>query len=269
MGTHPICASPRLLYLDFEGTGTDPLNDRIVEMAFASADGAWVARINPGIPIPPETTAIHGIGDADVADAPTFQSLAGKVQLLVEGRVLVGYNNRRYDTLLLDAELRRAGERGLPRDSDGRFAVLEIDLYQLWHRHEARTLTGAAKRFAGVDLGEDAHSADADTRVLAGVLGGMVHAFGLAPDVESLCRLSVPDGEVDRDGKFRRREDGVVVFNFGQKRGTPVHEEDGLLRWMLPRDFSAETKAFARTFLDEIEEAWRREGEELESELPF
>lgn len=269
MSAELIYAHPRLLFLDFEGTGTDPQNDRIVEAAFHRAvNETWVTRVNPECPIPAEATAVHGIRDEDVRDAPTFRELASRIQAMVTGAVLVGYNLRRYDTLLLDAELRRAGQPGLARDEDGRLQVPEIDLFQLWQRHEPRTLTGAAKRFAGVELGDDAHTAEADTVVLLPVLEGMITAFGIAPEVDALCRLSVPDGEVDRDGKFRRRDDGVVVFNFGQKRGTPVMEEEGLLRWMLARDFSAESKAYARAFLAEIEEAWRREEEE-EVELPF
>src|SRR5690606_15729725 len=128
----------------------------------------------------------------------------------------------------------------------------EIDLYALWQRCEPRTLAGATKRFAGMDL-EQAHSARADTEILPRVLEGMAEAFGLdVSDISGLAALSVPEGEVDRDGKFLRRPDGTVVFNFGQSRGRPVTSDPGLLDWMLRRDFSPETKAFARLFLGQI-----------------
>jgi hypothetical protein len=169
---------------------------------------------------------------------------------MVEGAVLCGYNIRRFDTLLLDAELRRAGKRGLPRDDNGKIATPEVDLYQLWVRHEARTLAGAAARFAGVTMGDEAHSASADTDVLPHMLEGMCQAFGLDPNnLDALARLSVPDGCVDRDGKFTRREDGVVVFNFGQSKGQPVASNRSFLTWMLGKDFSEETKSYARAFL--------------------
>lgn len=242
-----------LLFLDIEGTGLNPSEDRIVELCLFPAGGELrVRRINPGIPIPPESTAVHGITDQDVKDAPLFRQVAASVQRMVSGAALCGYSLRKYDSIMLDAELRRAGQPGLDRGPDGKFSMLEIDLYELWQRFEPRTLVGAAKRFACVDL-EDAHSADADTRVLPGVLAGMVDIFGLQDaSIEDLHTLCVPDGEVDRDRKFKRTEDGTVVFNFGNSRGNPVHSDAGLLRWILGKDFSAETKAYASQFLEEI-----------------
>lgn len=243
-----------LVFLDFEGTGTDPHSERIVEATFFRlGEEPFTTRINPGIPIPPEATAVHGITDEDVRHAPSFAMLAPRIQALIAGATLVGYNLRRYDTVILDAELRRARQPGLPRGEDGRLCIPEIDLYQIWMRSEPRTLAGAAKRFAGVELGEDAHSAEADTLVLPQVLEGMLRTFELVDiSLEDLCALCVPDGEVDRDGKFRRREDRVVIFNFSNKRGSPAHDDPGLLHWMLGKDFSAETKALARALLDEI-----------------
>lgn len=244
--------SRRLVWLDIEGTGVDPYRDRIVEICILSDDGRELeTRVNPGVPIPQEATAVHGITDADVADAPRFAEIAGDVQDLVGGAILGSYNGRRYDTVILDAELRRAGRPGLPRDEFGRIDVPEIDLYAIWSNLEPRNLAAAARRFAGVEL-VDAHSASADTRVLPDVLRGICFEFALdADDLDELVRLSIRDGSVDRDGKFLV-ENGVVVFNFGQKRGVPVAGEPGLLEWMLSRDFSPETKAFARLFLEQI-----------------
>ncbi len=67
-----------LVWLDFETTGIQPGIDRAVEVGLARFEGArcvdeFGARINPGIPIPAEATAIHGITDADVADAITVE----------------------------------------------------------------------------------------------------------------------------------------------------------------------------------------------------
>jgi len=245
--------TPRVVWFDLEGTGVDPHRDRIVEICMISDDGRELeTRVNPGVPIPAEASAVHGITDEDVKDAPTFAEIAGAVQELVDGAVLAGYNSRRYDVPLIDAELRRAGQPGLPRDELGRIALPEIDLFAIWSNLEPRNLASAARRFAGVEL-VDAHSASADTRVLPDVLRGICFEFALdADDLDELVRLSVRDGSVDRDGKFLVDENGVVVFNFGQKRGTPVSAEPGLLEWMLSRDFSPETKAFARLFLGQI-----------------
>lgn len=241
-----------LLFLDIEGTGLDTANDRIIELCLYPAGGEpRTRRFNPGIPIPPESTAVHGITDEDVKNEPKFSQVAASVQEIVTGSVLVGYSLRRYDSLILDAELRRAGQAGLPRDEAGRICIPELDLYELWQRHEPRTLVGASARFAGVDL-QDAHSAGADTEVLPDVLNGIITAFGLGQlSTEDLCALCVPDGEVDRDGKFKRREDGVIVFNFGQSRGQNVLDNPGLLRWIIGKDFSMETKNYAIRFLED------------------
>src|SRR5690606_17767035 len=124
----------------------------------------------------------------------------------------------------------------------------EIDLYQVWQRSEPRTLAGAVKRFLGRDL-EDAHTAAADTEVLSELLAEMIETLGVKADTGTLVALSKPPEMVDRDGKFIRREDGVICFNIGNKRGEPASSDEGFLRWMLGKDFSPETKAIAKKLL--------------------
>src|SRR5262245_3638421 len=80
---------------DCETTGTDPERDEIVSLALVllDADGNETCRfgslVRPSCPIPKEASAIHGIADADVAEAPTFTELAGQLLGLLEGRVFV------------------------------------------------------------------------------------------------------------------------------------------------------------------------------------
>lgn len=245
----------RIVYFDSETTGTDPYSDRIVELALLAYEPddevgrSFNARVNPGVPIPVGASEVHGITDADVAGLPTFDRYAAMVQEIVQDAVLVGYNCRTFDTILLDAELRRHGQPGLPRDTAGRIAVPEVDLLQLWYRHEDRKLATAARRFAGVTL-DDAHAAEADMRVLPDVLYGMCRAFGLDPyDTEKLCALSVPDGAIDRAGKFAKREDGQVVLTFGKHKDEPAVQHADFLEWMLRADFPPETKDIARVLI--------------------
>ena len=61
-----------LVFFDLETTGINISTDRIVEISYLKVypDGreeAKTMRINPGMPIPPEATAVHKITDADVA----------------------------------------------------------------------------------------------------------------------------------------------------------------------------------------------------------
>ena len=103
-----------LAVFDIESTGVVPQRDRIVELAVIriDPDGSvrrTVRRINPQIPIPAGATAVHGISDADVADAPTFADIAEKLAAFLDGCDLGGYNITGFDIPILEAEFRRAG----------------------------------------------------------------------------------------------------------------------------------------------------------------
>lgn len=231
-----------MLAFDIEATGLDPYRDRILELAVIRVeDDALVfhAFFDPECEIPADSTAVHGITGEDVAGCPTFQSCAEAVQRLVDGAVLVGFVSRRYDTLLLDAELRRAGRSGLDLAT-----VREIDLHRVWREAEPRDLGTAVKRFLDRDH-EMAHKAVPDTRVLPPLLREMARVFGYTAD--DMIRLSRPDWEVDRSGKFRRDDEtGEVLFNFGRHRGQPVRLNDEYLEWMLGASFPPDTKAAIR-----------------------
>mgnify|MGYP001133969955 CR=1 FL=1 len=103
--------------LDFESTGLDVENDRIVEAALVVMDLesgaerlAFEKRINPGVHIPAKAVEVHGITDADVVQAPAFASIAqGFAKLLGSVHLIVGHNIARFDAPLLAHELVRAG----------------------------------------------------------------------------------------------------------------------------------------------------------------
>lgn len=245
-------------YLDCETTGLDPYNDRIVEITLLrgvpgeAGREALTTLVDPGMPIPPSATETHGITDADVQSAPSFEEIADNVAGLVGGAVLVGYNSHRFDVPLIDAELRRAGRPGLARDEHGVLSVPEIDLLLLWRLFEPRDLATAARRFAGVEH-DGAHRSKADAEILFGVLGGMLDGGlpGLDGDEAKLIEATCPADEIDRDGKFKRRDDGIAVFAFGKHEGEPVARHMDYVAWMLGKDFSPETKAWCRRFQEE------------------
>jgi exodeoxyribonuclease X len=64
--------------IDIETTGLDPATDAIIEVASIELERDWRYRnpltsfVRPGRPIPPASSAIHHIIDADVAEAPTL-----------------------------------------------------------------------------------------------------------------------------------------------------------------------------------------------------
>ena len=87
--TRPIC------FFDLETTGTNISKDRIVEISILKVfennnKESYTWKVNPGIPIPKETTAIHGISDEDVANEPNFEELAPKINAMIKGCDLAG-----------------------------------------------------------------------------------------------------------------------------------------------------------------------------------
>ena len=77
-------------------TGVNVVTDRIVEIALLkiNVDGSEeekLLRINPEVPIPLESSLIHGIYDEDIADAPTFKSVAKTLAKFLEGCDLAGF----------------------------------------------------------------------------------------------------------------------------------------------------------------------------------
>lgn len=232
----------KLLAFDIEATGLDPYEDRILELAVIRVDDdalVFHAFFDPERPIPADASAIHGITQEDVTGCPTFGNCAEAIQRLVDGAVLVGFVSRRYDTLLLDAELRRSGQCGLDLAT-----VQEIDLYRVWRESEPRDLGTAVRRFLDRDH-EMAHRAVPDTAVLPPLLREMARMFGYT--AEDMIRLSRPEWEVDRSARFRLDSDtGEVMFNFGRHRGQPVRLNDEYLEWMMGADFPPDTKAAIR-----------------------
>ena len=96
-----------IVFFDLETTGVDPAKDKIVELAFVKLlpDGkreTITKRVNPGIPIPPEVTKIHGISDEDVKNCPVFKQIAHDLYEWMRGCDLGGYNSIKFDLPLLE-----------------------------------------------------------------------------------------------------------------------------------------------------------------------
>lgn len=219
-----------MIVLDTETTGVSR-TDRIIELAICGdVTASW--RFNPGMPIPAEATAVHGITDADVADCATFAELAHDVMSHIRAaKVIAGYHIK-FDLDMIQSELDRAN---LPLlDLSG---VDLIDARLLWSHFEPRTLAAAHEKFCGAPI-VNAHSAMADVRATDAVLASMVERFGLAgmtwSDISAFCD-PLPDrhswcGPTD-DLVWK---DGLVILNFGKHKGTPIHELDaGMLRWLV------------------------------------
>ena len=235
-----------LVFFDIESTGTNPYRDRIVEIAVIKVmpDGSRedvVRRINPTIPIPEGASAVHGIYDADVADAPTFDVIAHNLFNYLDNCDLAGYNIVKFDVPMLQEEFKRCG---LVLDMKERKL---IDVFNIFCRLYPRTLSAAYEFFCGGNL-EDAHSALADTDATVSVLLGPLAKHPELPrEMAGLAEFSAArDADfVDSEGRLKFSGSEVVV-NFGKNSGRRLRdlavEDPGFLRWMLRSDFSDEVK---------------------------
>jgi len=100
----------RPIFYDTETTGVKFDKDRIIEIAAYDAylDKSYVSLINPDMPIPKESTAIHNITDDMVASAPSFKQVAQEFIDFCSGDVvLIAHNNDAFDKLFLEAEFKR------------------------------------------------------------------------------------------------------------------------------------------------------------------
>ncbi|HEX9709490.1 MAG TPA: 3'-5' exonuclease [Candidatus Thermoplasmatota archaeon] len=236
----PFTLDRPLAFIDLETTGLNTKVDRIIELALIRVTPQGdvlerVRRFNPGVPIPAEATAVHGITDQDVAGEPPFSARAKSLLDLLEGCDLAGFNIRRFDLPMLLAELRRSG---LSLELAGRRVV---DIQAIFHREERRDLSAAARFYLGRDHPE-AHSALGDIRTSAAVLSAQLERYGHLPrDLDGLhgyCDEYVPfETEVER--WFEESEAGLL-FRRGKHRGRPLEDvarnEPDYLQWMLGAD---------------------------------
>ena len=235
-----------IVFFDLETTGINIVKDRIVEISFVKVhpngkEESKTRRINPEMPIPPESTAIHGITDEDVKDCPTFKEIAKSLAAQIEGCDLAGYNSNRFDIPLLAEEFLRAG---VDIDLNKRKFV---DVQTIFHKMEQRTLSAAYKFYCDKSL-ENAHTAEADTMATYEILKAQLDRYpdDLQNDIDFLSKYSSFTNNVDFAGRMIYNEDGKEVINFGKYKGKLVEEvlktDTGYYSWIMNGDFPLNTK---------------------------
>lgn len=262
-----------IVFFDLETTGVVVGHDHIVEICLHKVmpDGTTdtrVERVRPvdadgkTVHIPEVTTAIHGISDEDVKDKPSFRELAPSLMEYIGDADLAGYNSNKFDVPLLVEEFLRAGI-----DFDPKCRHL-VDVQNIFHQMEQRTLVAAYKFYCGKDL-ENAHSAAADTIATYEVLMAQLDRYQgvdykdrsgkvsqpVVNDMAALSEFTANKQWADLVGHIgydaRHRE----VFNFGKHKGRTVEEifeqEPSYYDWMMKSDFPLSTKKL-------ITEIWNR-----------
>ena len=234
-----------LVFFDLETTGVDTVNDRIVEVSMikimpSGEEVVRTRRINPQMHIPEQATAIHGITDEMVKDEPTFAQIAKSMAQFIEGCDFGGFNSNRFDLPMLVEEFLRAGV-----DVDFKRCKF-IDVQNIFHKMEQRTLVAAYKFYCDKDL-QDAHSAEADTQATYEVLMAQLDRYpDLQNDVAFLADFSARGQSADYAGRILYDDKGVEVFGFGKHKGRSVaavfREEPSYYSWMMNGDFPLYTK---------------------------
>lgn len=234
-----------LIFFDLETTGTNIVRDRIVELSYIKVypDGTEEEksrRINPGIPIPAQATAVHHITDEDVKDEPTFRQIAKSLYEIFEGCDIAGYNSNKFDVPLLMEEF---GRCGINFDVAGRHF---IDVQNIFHKMEQRTLVAAYRFYCGKEL-EGAHSALADTKATYEVLKEQIEKYAeLENDVVALAKFSTTGKNLDLAARIVLDDQDRPIFNFGKHKGKTVKEvlkrDPSFFDWIMQGEFPKNTK---------------------------
>lgn len=234
-----------LVVFDIEATGLDISKDRIVEICIMKimpngTEEVKTRRINPEMPIPAESTAIHGITDEDVKSCPTFKEIAKNLANYIEGCDFAGYNSIKFDLPLLAEEFLKAGI-----NIDLRKRKM-VDVQNIFHKMEQRTLAAAYLFYCGKEL-VDAHEAEADTRATYEVLKAQLERYSnLENDIAFLAEFSSRNRNLDYAGRITLNEKNEAVFNFGKYKGRLVKDiftiEPSYYSWMMNGNFTLDTK---------------------------
>ena len=237
--------SKPLAFFDLETTGVNVASDRIIEIAIIKImpNGDKEIKIkvlNPTIPIPKVVSEIHGFYDEDVADKATFEEVAKELAQFIEGCDLAGYNSNKFDIPMLAEEFLRA-------DMDFDLSKRRcIDVQNIFHKKEQRTLAAAYQFYCGKEL-VGAHGAEADTLATYEILEAQLERYDdLENNMTFLSEYSKRNRNVDLMGRIVYNENDVEVFNFGKHKGKPVvdvlRSEPSYFHWMMDGDFPRYTK---------------------------
>lgn len=262
----PLCV------FDLETTGLQITKDRIVQIAIIKIlpDGSKKDLnlvVNPEMSIPQEVIDIHGITNERALQAPTFKQLAPEIITFIGDSDLAGFNSNKFDIPVLAEEFLRV---------DAKFDLSQrsfIDVQNIFHKMEQRTLVAAYKFYCGKTL-ENAHDAMYDTIATWEVLEKQIEKYELNTNVKALADLSRAGNHkiLDMAGRIALNENDEVVYNFGKHKGKTIENiaktEPGYYGWMLEADFPLYTKSILRKSMETIKERNReKEHASLDEKL--
>ncbi|MCP3659327.1 MAG: 3'-5' exonuclease [Bacteroidetes bacterium] len=259
-----------LAFFDLETTGTNTIEDRIVEISIIKLmpnqeQKTYSKRINPQITIPKEASLVHGIYNEDVKDCPSFKMVSKEIFKFLEGCDLAGFNIIKFDIPLLIEEFLRCG-------IDFRIDKSNIiDVQKIFHLMEKRTLTAAYKFYCNKEL-KNAHSSMADTSATLEVLNSQIKRYEgksvmdingnqistIENDMLSLHKISFQKHMIDLANRMIYNKEGIPIFNFGKYKGEPIKKvllkDPSYYSWLIKSSFPQDTKRKLTKFKLEMSE---------------
>jgi len=268
-----------LCVFDLETTGLQINTDRIVQIAIIKLNPSGERTelnqlINPEMIIPQEVIDIHGVSNELIQDKPTFSQFAPELIEFIGDADLAGYNSNKFDIPVLAEEFLRVGI-----NFDFSFRKF-IDIQNIFHKMEQRTLAAAYKFYCGEEM-KNAHDALYDTQATLDVFLAQLERYKETPelksktDVTSLAEFSRAGTFelIDLAGRLAKNEKGEAVYNFGKHKGKTIKEvskiEPGYFGWMTSdqTDFPRYTKECLRREMEKIKEVEKKDAPITENSL--
>ena len=254
----PLCV------FDLETTGLNISKDRIVQIAILKIYPSGKKEelnllINPEMNISDSNSAIHGVTNEMVKDAPTFKDAGSEIVAFIGTSDLAGYNSNKFDIPVLAEEFLRA-------DIEFDLSTKDcVDIQNIFHKMEQRTLVAAYKFYCSKEL-TNAHDAMADTVATWEVFEKQLEQYdNLKPNIDFLADFSRNSvhKNIDFAGRLAINENNEAIYNFGKHKGKTIKEisvsEPGYYGWMLEADFPRYTK---KILLQEMEKIKAKKKEE-------
>ncbi|NLD33967.1 MAG: PolC-type DNA polymerase III [Clostridiales bacterium] len=160
-----------IVVLDFETTGLNTSQDRIIEIGAVKLQSGQVQdtfsmMVNPGFPLPPKITEITGIADHMLLDAPSAEQALPKLLEFI-GECPLAAHNASFDVAILNSEMARQGKKQ-------RFTQIDTLFFaQKLYPELKRFRLNAVCKHLGVSL-KNAHRAVFDATATAQILAKML-----------------------------------------------------------------------------------------------
>jgi len=229
------------IFIDVDTTGLSITEDRIVKINLIQKDQTNATKnvsilLNPGKEITEGATAVHGLTNSMLEDESNFADIADTLFQILDGNKLVGYNLKGFDLPILVEHFKREGMTlNISLDK-------VIDLKEVYIKQEPRTLKGALSFYTNKVYTED-------VAAMQDIHDAQCSKYNMS----DLYDAVKDPNELDLAHKFRKNDNGDVLYMFGKYRNKSIEYVDNndpsYNSWLLESTmFQENTKAVLRKY---------------------